>query len=492
MNARRFLVAACLPLFLGGGLRAQSYTWVSSTANEVWKQSTVKLQARQETTPQLEVKDTGSGVVFRNWGTCFNELGWDALNVLTRQEQDEILGKLFAPDGDLRFTMGRFSMNANDYARDWYSCDEVAGDFSLKFFTIERDKQALIPYIRAAQKFNPDLTFWISPWSPPSWMKVNGDYPVRSDKQYNRMCPLSDVLLFGEGSAKQEGVFPERLAVNDYMIQDPRFLQAYADYFCRFISAYKEQGIPVKMVMYQNEAYSYTPYPGCAWTAEGTIRFNADYLAPALQKNHPDVELYLGTINTNRYDYIDKILSDPALRRSIKGVGFQWEGGQILPAIRAKYPELKYVQTESECGWGSFDWKSGEHTFKLLNHYIGNGCEEYTFWNAILCDDGMSTWGWKQNALIRVDSQKRIATFTPEYYAVKHYTHYLQPGSRVLSCHFAGEDKMPVLVALTPQKKYVVMAGNFNEEARQLTLKLGNRYLNAELPPHSYNTFVAE
>lgn len=64
---------------------------------------------------------------------------------------------------------------------------------------------------------------------------------------------------------------------------------------------------------------------------------------------------------------------------TIQGVGFQWEGGQILPKLRAKYPQYKYVQTESECGWGSFDWKAAEHTFGLMNHYLGNGCEEYTF-----------------------------------------------------------------------------------------------------------------
>ena len=54
-------------------------------------------------------------------------------------------------------------------------------------------------------------------------------------------------------------------------------------------------------------------------------------------------------------------------------------GGQILPAIRKKYPYYKYMQTESECGSGTFDWKAAEHTFRLINHYIGNGCEEYTF-----------------------------------------------------------------------------------------------------------------
>ena len=316
-------------------------------------------------------------------------------------------------------------------------------------------------------------------------MKINHYYSVRSDRNQNQMSPLSDVALYEDRSEKQKGVFPQQLAVNDYFIQDPRYLQTYANYFCKFIDAYKEQGIPVSMVMFQNESWSYTNYPGCAWTAEGIIRFNTKYLGPTLKKQHPEIKLYLGTINTNRYDVID-----PRMPETIEGVGFQWEGGQILPRLRAKYPQYKYVQTESECGWGSFDWKAAEHTFGLMNHYLGNGCEEYTFWNAILHDGGFSGWGWKQNALIHVDSKAGTATYTPEYYAVKHYSHYITPGSRIIAYQAAKEEKVPVMVVMTPQKKQVVIAGNFNDEAKEVTLKLGKRYLSATLQPHSLNTFA--
>ena len=194
----------------------------------------------------------------------------------------------------------------------------------------------------------------------------------------------------------RDGQFPRQLATVDYMIQDPRYLTAYANYFCKFIDAYKEQGIPIDMVIYQNEAYSYTPYPGCAWTAEGTVRFNKEYLAPTLKRNHPGVKLYLGTFNTNRQDHVEQILSDKDLCDSISGIAFQWEGRDILPAIRKQHPEWSYICSESECGWGSFDWKAAEHTFELINHYLGNGCDEYNIWNVILADNGESPWGWRR------------------------------------------------------------------------------------------------
>lgn len=31
--------------------------------------------------------------------------------------------------------------------------------------------------------------------------------------------------------------------------------------FSKFVDLYREQGVNINMVMYQNEAYSYTPYP---------------------------------------------------------------------------------------------------------------------------------------------------------------------------------------------------------------------------------------
>lgn len=477
-------------LFIGIlACNAQSYEWISSTEGNIWEQTNIDLQKKSILIPTIEIKGNENITNFKSWGTCFNERGWDALNMLPRKQQETILSQLFSPEGDLRFTIGRFSMNANDYARDWYSCDEISGDFELKYFNIDRDKTTLIPYIKAAQAYNPDMTFWISPWSPPSWMKINHYYSVVSNPEFNELNPKLDFLLFEDSSKVYENLFPGKLAVNDYFIQDPRYLKTYANYFCRFISAYQQEGIPIKMVMFQNEPWSYTPYPGCPWTPEGIIRFNTEYLAPALKEQHPNVDLYLGTINTNHYELIDQILSDIRMPETIKGLGFQWEGGQILPRLRAKYPNYKYVQTESECGWGSFDWSAAEQTFSLMNHYLGNGCEEYTFWNAILSDDGVSGWGWKQNALIRVDSKARTVTYSPEYYAAKHFCHYLTSGSKILAYKQNNDDKLPILIASDVQGKYVIMAGNFNEESKNITIKLGGRYLGVTLQPHSLNTF---
>lgn len=479
---------------------AQTYTHYTTTEQEAWKQGKTTLSTKPAADAVLTITGQEQGHEFKAWGTCFNELDLDALELLKADEQEEVMRRIFDPNGDLKFTRGRLTMNANDYSRAWYSCDTVSGDFALKYFNIEHDKQNVIRLIRKAQKYQPGMTFWMSPWSPPAWMKINQDYPVMSST-WNRQAKEKDYLLFGGGqvdetevmnAGRQHGrLFPKQLASQDYFIQDPRFLQAYADMFCRFIDLYAQENIPVDMVMYQNEAYSYTAYPGCAWTAEGTLRFNRDYLIPTMRRQHPGVTVNIGTLNTNRLYYVQHFID--ALKDDVKAIGLQWEGRLIIDSLRQRYPNLSFISTESECGNGQMNWRAGEHTFHLLADYIGRGCSEYYIWNFILCDQGRSAWGWKQNALVQVKSVNLSHRYTPEFYAVKHFSNLVPPGSRMQA--YAPREQtqgMPVIVFQRPDKKYVVIAGNQTDEPRTATVRIGKKYLNMVLAAHSFNSYIAK
>ena len=110
MKKNKFLFCIGLLLTVATIVNAQSVTWISSTEGNVWQKSKVKLQSKSEQNPVLQVDGTENGVAFKNWGTTFNELCWDALGLLTRTEQDEILYNIFSPQGDLRITRGRISI----------------------------------------------------------------------------------------------------------------------------------------------------------------------------------------------------------------------------------------------------------------------------------------------------------------------------------------------------------------------------------------------
>ena len=496
----------CILSLVAAQASAQTFTQYSTTEQAPWQTKgkvslSTKAKAQQTLNSNLS---TLNSKPFKAFGTCFNELDLDAIRLLTKEEQEKIMHDIFAPDGDLRFTRGRLTMNANDYSRAWYSCDTVAGDFQLKYFNIEHDKANVIQLIKMAQKWQPAMTFWVSPWSPPSWMKINQDYCVASSP-YNTQPKEKDYLLFDDGGVPdpnemqfqdgRQGLFPRKLASQNFFIQDPRYLQAYANMFCKFIDLYAEENIPIDMVMYQNEAYSYTPYPGCAWTAEGTIKFNKDYLAPTLRTKHPEVKLYVGTFNTNRQDYVQRIVN--GLHGCVEGLGFQWEGRENLDIMREQHPDLHMVSSESECGNGQMDWRAGEHTFYLLHEYIGRGCDEYYNWNFILCDQGRSAWGWKQNALVQVRSANRTYRYTPEYYAYKHFSHFVEPGSTLLA-FYPIKDGLQAIVFQRPDGKRVIICGNTNNETKTVSIEMVNgqrsmvngKYLNVTLAAHSFNTFV--
>lgn len=478
--------------------QAQSVTKYTTTEESVWQKGKASLSSKPAGDIVLNIEGKEDGVVFQGWGTTFNELDLDALNLLAPAEQEEIMRNLYSPEGDLHFTLARVSMNANDYARAWYSCDSVDGDFGLEHFNIEHDKANILKLAKMALKYCPELELFMSPWSPPAWMKINHEYSVQSSR-YNVQDPRKDYLLFANEIAKgdeylmgpRQGVYPPRLATQDFFIQDPRYLQAYADMFCRFIDLYAQEGIRITKVMYQNEAYSYTIYPGCAWTAEGTLRFNNDYLAPTLKKYHPEVDLWIGTFNTNRLDYVQKILDDKTLQSNIKGMGTQWECRDNLPALRERYPNLRFMVSESECGNGDMDWKAAEHTFLLLADNTGNGCDEYYNWNFCLADNGSSTWGWTQNGLIQVDSKTRKMRYTAEYYAYKHFSHFIAPGAKMVG--YAGREHSDTpLVVFQNEKEYIVVCGNFTEGESSMTVKLGGKYLNIATRPHSFTTYIVK
>lgn len=83
-------------------------------------------------------------------------------------------------------------------------------------------------------------------------------------------------------------------------------------------------------------------------------------------------------------------------------------------------------------------------------------------------------------------------TYTPEYYAVKHFSNKVTAGTKILLYKEKDDDNLSAIIFLTSDNKYLLVAGNSNDESRQLTLQLGNKYLDVNLQGHSFNTFSME
>lgn len=430
-----------------------------------WRESEIEQSIAYEDT--LVIGNDYRQTVY-GFGGCFNEMGWDVLSKIPKAKREAILDELFCRDG-LNLQTGRVSIGANDYSLEWYSCDEKNGDYGLKEFNIERDKKYSIPYIKEALKRQPDMHLFASPWSPPVWMKTK--------KVYN----------------------------HGRLRMDAQIKQAYAEYLLKFIESYKNEGITVHQIHVQNEPVADQKFPSCTWTGEQLRDFIKNYLGPVFEKAGYPAEIWLGTLNgpfidfqmqgsapfSEFYDqYVNTVLADSQARNFISGVGFQWGGKHVIEQVEVSYPELHIMQTENECGDGRNTWEHAEYVYGLFWHYFYHRAERYTYWNMVLPKGGISTWGWEQNSLLTIDEQSGEVTFEPEFYLMKHFSHFVEKGARVIRTE--GHWTANSVVFENPDGTVIAVVSSNMNNPREITVKYPDGYFSAIIEPHSIHTFVIQ
>ena len=112
----------------------------------------------------------------------------------------------------------RISIGASDLNTSVYSYDDMpAGqtDMNLAHFSLGPDTVDVIPVLKQILAINPGIKLMGSPWSPPVWMKDNGN-------------SIGGSLL-------------------------GRYYAVYAKYFVRYLQAMQTNGIAVDAVTIQNE-----------------------------------------------------------------------------------------------------------------------------------------------------------------------------------------------------------------------------------------------
>lgn len=437
--------------------------WISTTAEAQWKaQSPLGLPSATGCDELVVTADTHQAI--EGFGGCFNELGMVALNKLPASDRGRVLDSLFDP-AESGFTFFRLPMGASDFATRWYSYDEHEGDLELAKFSIDCDRRWLLPYVQAARERQPGMRFFASPWSPPSWMKSPPVY------NYGRL-----------------------------RMEEP-VLRAYAQYFVKYIRAYKDEGIRIEQVHIQNEPFADQKFPSCLWSAEQFLVFIRDYLGPLFEKEGIDTEIWFGTLNGPElmkflpsgqiildpyHEYVEKVLLDPRARRYIRGVGYQWAGRQNIGRTHLSFPELGLMQTENECGDGRNSWDYAFYVFTLLHHYLTSGAGAYIYWNMVLERGGLSTWGWPQNSMVSVGPEG--FDLNPEFHVMKHFSKYIVPGARRLGT--SGSWASSALAFRNPDGSLALVAANFQDYARTLVVKeSGKGDAALVLPPRSINSF---
>ncbi len=95
----------------------------------------------------------------------------EIFSTLSSADLSTAMNLLFGTNG-CRFVYGRIPIGASDYAIARYTDDEISSgtDYNMTSFSITEDQKYLIPYVKAALAINPNIHFWGSPWTPPTWM----------------------------------------------------------------------------------------------------------------------------------------------------------------------------------------------------------------------------------------------------------------------------------------------------------------------------------
>jgi len=404
------------------------------------------------------------------FGGAFSDMGWTALSALPPAERNKALDQVFG--GGARLSHCRTPLGSSDMAASAYSYDEVDGDFALRHFSLGRDRETLVPFIKAAREREPGLTVWASPWSPPTWMKTNRAF------QSAQAWPGKPANGVRPDQVRREG--------EDGFVQDPRYLDAYARYFGRYVDAYAAEGIPIKAVMPQNEFNSGQPYVSCVWTPEGLARF-LPLLGREMGKR--GVEVLLGTLERGNPELVTRVMADPAAAAVVRGIGVQWAGRAALNDLGKAYPQLPLWGSEQECGVGTNDWQYARYNWRVLQDYLRHGVSVWTYWNIALHDGGESIAGWPQNSLIAVDLKAGRWRLTHDYWALRHTSAHVRPGARYLptSSNIGYEFQTAFR---NPDGSVVVVMMNDMAEAQDRKIMIGARQVRVRLPGDSFSTLV--
>jgi glucosylceramidase len=399
--------------------------------------------------------------------TCQELLGFGAaltdascylLHQMPAPARGALLEECFGANG-LRMSMARTTIGSSDYSRDPYTYDDSPQpDPDLTRFSIEHDRQYILPVLRETQQVNPAMFYFSSPWSPPAWMKSG------------------DSLLGGSMRS--------------------RYFAPYAEYFVKFLQGYAADGVHIRAVTIQNEIDTDQDgrMPQCLWGQEYEIKFVKEFLGPALEKNSLDTKIWILDHNYNLWGRVADEFEDPGLSRYVDGVA--WHGYFGSPAAMTRvhnmFPQKSAYWTE-----GGPDFTSSDYTTdwaKWSSSFAGilNNCARcIVTWNLVLDEHGKPNIGpFSCDGLLTLHSQTHQLTRSGMYWALAHYSKFVQRGARVLTTTGDLPNIDHVAVLNPDGSRVLVLTNTAQGHDQQVTCALQDKSLEIQLPANSVTTLV--
>ncbi len=395
------------------------------------------------------------------FGGAFTEAAAVTLQKLGPANRERVLRAYFDRREGHGYSLCRTHINSCDFALGNYAYDETAGDVELKNFSIERDRRALLPMIKDAQRIaGAPLKLFASPWSPPAWMKTTG--------QMNH-----------GGKLKSE------------------CRDAWARYFVRYVEEYAKEGVPIWGVTVQNEPEAKQTWDSCIYTPEEERDFVRDHLGPAFERaGLGSVKIIIWDHNRDRIvERVQPAFDDPATSRYIWGAGFHWyvaDKFENIQLVHDTWPEKKLLFTEGcqEGGPHTGEWALGERYARSIIRDFNNWTVGWVDWNLVLDTlGGPNHVGNFCSAPILADTEKDELLFQSSYYYLGHFSRFIRPGARRILCA-TTRDNLEATAVVNHDNTLAIVVLNRTDKEQQFVLRLPQHTTSSTIPARAISTYV--
>ena len=425
------------------------------------------------------------------FGGSFTESSAYLLNRLSKKNRDTILNAYFSEDG-ANYTLTRTHISSCDFSLNNYTYAPIADDIDLKHFSIEEDKDDLIPMIKDAMAISKEgFNIIASPWTAPPWMKDNKNY-------------VGGKLL-------------------------PEYYSSFALYFSKYLEAYKNEGIDIWGLTPVNEPHGNgNNWESMHFSPEEETDFVQNYLGPKLEEEgKADIKI-LG-YDQNRdglKEWVDDMYKDEASSKYFAGTAIHWYEStydffpKALQYAHEKAPNKYLIETEGcvdseipkwqddkwywskeATDWG-YDWREPAKKYlhpkyAPVNRYardiigcLNNWVDGWVDWNMVLDRQGGPNWfkNWCVAPVI-VDPENDEVYFTPLYYTMAHFSKYMRPGAKVIGLD-SSDTELQVTAAHNPDGSIAVVVFNEGKTLKTFELSLGETSKLITIQPQAIQTIV--
>lgn len=395
------------------------------------------------------------------FGGAFTDAACYVISQMPQAAREKLLNELFGAK-EMALSVCRICIGSSDYSRNVFSYDEGTPDPELTRFSIEHDREYILPTLRAARQINPNLFLLGSPWSPPGWMKDNNS-------------------MLGGTIGR-------------------RHMKTYANYIVKFLQAYQAEGVEINAVTPQNEVDTDqdSRMPACLFPQEAEVQYVGDMLGPAIEQAALKTKIWLLDHNYNLWGRAICELDDEKVSKHTKAIAWHGYLGQpeLVRKVAEAHPDAEMYWTEGGPDITDpkylTDWTKWSSTFAGI---LRNGMRCIIAWNVALDENGKPNIGpFPCGGVVTIHSQTHEITRSGQYLAFAHYSRHIRRNAVVIGSEASrAETNMNAVnhvAALNPDGNYVLVLTNSAAAPQEVGIRFGNFFTRLELTADSVATLV--